>query len=57
VRRAYGGAGNPFRHGDNDDGDREHALVLIIVLAGLLDRIREYRISDLLGDLASHYLL
>ena len=57
VRRAYGNAGNPFRHGDNDDGDREHALVLVIVLAGLLDLISEYRVSDLLGDLASHYLL
>jgi hypothetical protein len=51
VREAYGDAGNPFRHGSNADGDREHALVLIVALVGLLDLITEYDIVDLFGDL------
>lgn len=37
MRRAYGGRGDPFRHGRADEGEREQVLFLIVALAGWLE--------------------
>jgi hypothetical protein len=41
IRRVYGGAGNRFRHGRADSGERQRMLYSVAALAGWLDAVNE----------------
>lgn len=50
IRRVYGGAGNPFRHGTAREGVRRHSLCLAVGVIGWLDAFVSPGCRDLLRD-------
>ena len=48
-RQVFGTTGNPFRHGDADDGERRQALFAIAALAGWLEEFADAPVRYELG--------
>lgn len=55
--RVFGGAGDPFRHGDATEGERRQALFAIAALAGWLDEFADTPARYALGSRIQDYLI